>query len=329
MTVRRLLRWALSLAFAPVLANPFMAFAEDAAFPSRPITMVVGFGAGGGTDTAARLIAKNLSAELQQTVIVENRAGAGGTIGAASVVKAPADGLTLFFGSGSELTVLPVIRKQPPYDTLRHFEPISLVGKVSFMLVAHPSVQANTVAELLAQAKSKPGAMAFASYGIGSTNHLIGELFASKTGTQLLHVPYKGSAAAATDLMSGQVQIAFDTVSVMLPHVQAGRLKAFGILSPSRSQLAPDLPTMAEAGVPDLVVEGWMGVLAPAGTPRAVTRRLSDALSQVLKNPETVEALRQRGVAVSSADPQQFRDFIGSELERWRAVAKSSAIQVD
>ena len=315
-------------ALACLAAAPFAAQASDG-YPARPVTMVVGFGAGGGTDIAARMVAKSLAAELQQNVIVDNRAGAGGAIGAAAVAKAPADGYTLFFGSGSELTVLPAIRRQPPYDTLKQFEPVALVGKVSFMLVAHPSVPANSVSELVALAQSKPGSVSFASYGIGSTNHLIGELFSSRTNTRLLHVPYKGSAAAATDLMAGQVQVAFDTVAVMLPNVQAGRLKALGILSPARSPLAPNLQTLAEGGLNDFVVEGWMGVLAPAGTPPAVVNRLAQALDKVMKNPETIEAFRQRGVQAGSGNPQQFRAFVASELERWQSVARTSAIQVD
>ena len=316
------------LAAASLLAAFLPAHAEEA-YPSRPVTLVVGFGAGGGTDTAARMVAKDLAAELQQNVIVENRAGAGGAIGAASVARAKPDGYTLFFGSGSELTVLPAIRKEPPYDTLKQFEPVALVGKVSFMLVAHPSVPANNLGELISLARAKPGAVSYASYGIGSTNHLIGELFASRANARLLHVPYKGSAAAATDLMSGQVQIAFDTVSVMLPHVQAGKLKALGILSGSRSQLAPALPTMAEGGIDDFVVEGWMGVLAPAGTPAPVVNRLAQALDKVLRNPQMVDALRQRGVQAGSGTPQQFRTFVASELARWQGVARTSAIQID
>ena len=299
------------------------------AYPNRPITLVVGFGAGGGTDTAARMVAKDLAAELKQSVVVENRAGAGGAIGAASVAKAQPDRYTLFFGSGSELTVLPAIRRDPPYDTLKQFQPVALVGTVSFMLVAHPSIAATSIAELISLARSQAGAVSYASYGIGSTNHLIGELFAHRTGTRLLHVPYKGSAAAATDLMAGQVQVAFDTVSVMLQHVQSGKLKGLAVLSPTRSQLAPMLPTFAEAGVPDFVVEGWMGVLAPVGTPGPIVDRLAQALDKVLKKPQMVEALRQRGVHTASGTPQQFGAFIASELSRWQSVARTAAIQID
>ncbi|MGJ7498032.1 Bug family tripartite tricarboxylate transporter substrate binding protein [Variovorax sp. RT4R15] len=299
------------------------------AFPTKPITMIVGFAAGGGTDTAARLLAQDLAVELGQSVVVDNRAGAGGMIGAAAGAKAPADGYTLFFGSGSELAVLPALKKGLAYDTLKSFTPVTQVGTVSFMLVAHPSVPANSVGELIALGRAKPGQVSFASYGVGSTNHLIGELFAIKTRTKLLHVPYKGSAAAATDLISGEVQIAFDTVSVMLPHVQAGRLKALGVLSAQRAAQAADLPTMAEAGVQDLVVDGWLGVMAPIGTPDAIVQRLDKAIGNVLAKPRIAETLTQRGVKVSGDGPEPFRAFIKRELEKWRSVAQSANIQLD
>ncbi len=301
----------------------------QAGYPSRPVTMVVAFAAGGGTDAAARLVAQDLAVELGQPVVVDNRAGAGGMIGATSAARAPADGYTLFFGSGSELTVLPALKKQLAYDTLNSFTPVKQVGTVSFMLVAHPSVPAANVGELIALARAKPGQLSFASYGVGSTNHLIGELFAAKTQTTMLHVPYKGSAAAATDLVAGEVQIAFDTVSVMLPQVQAGKLKALAVLSAQRSEQAPNLPTMAEAGVSDLVVDGWLGVMAPAGTPAAVVDRLDKAIGTVLTHPRVADALRQRGVRVTGQGPVAFRAFVERDLDKWRGVAQSANIQLD
>ncbi|HEY9095437.1 MAG TPA: tripartite tricarboxylate transporter substrate binding protein [Hydrogenophaga sp.] len=319
--------------FRNALATGFLALSalssHAQAFPTKPITVVVGFGAGGGTDTAARLMAKDLAEELGQPVVVENRAGAGGSIGAGAVAKAPADGYTLFFGSGSELTVLPALKPNLPYNTLKDFAPVTEVGTVGFMMVAHPSVKANTLPELIALAKKQPGELTFASYGVGSTNHLIGELFQAKTQTKLLHVPYKGSAAAATDLMSGQVQIAFDTVSVMAPNVEAGKLKGLAVLSAKRSDRVPELPTMAESGVNDLVVVGWLGVLAPAGTPAPIVDRLNKAISAVLKHPNIVETLKGRGVQVTGQGPDQFRDFIASEAERWRGVVKAANLKID
>lgn len=305
------------------------ASAQPQTYPTHPITMIVGFGAGGGTDSAARLIAQDLAVELGQPVIVENRAGAGGMIGAAAAARAPADGHTLFFGSGSELTVLPALKKQLGYDTLKSFAPVTQIGTVSFMLVAHPSVPVSTVGDLVALARTKPGQVSFASYGVGSTNHLIGELFSIKTKTQLLHVPYKGSAAAAADLISGEVQIAFDTVSVMLPLVQAGKLKPLGVLSAQRSAQTPDLPTMAEAGIADFVVDGWLGVLAPAGTPGNIVDRINNAIGKVLTNAKVTDALKQRGVRITGEGPAKFRTFLEGDLDKWRSVAQSANIQLD
>lgn len=301
---------------------------SQSAYPSKPITLVAAFAPGGGTDTAARIIAKELAVELGQPVVVDNRAGAGGAIGATSVARAAPDGYTLLLGTGSELVVLPIVKAKPPYDTLKEFEPVAEIGTVSLMLVAHPSVQANTVKELIALAQASPGKLTYASFGLGSTNHLIGEFFTSKTGTDLLHVPYKGSAAAATDLVSGQVKLAFDTMAVAMPLVQGGKLKALATLSPSRSGLAPDLPTMTESGVA-LATEGWMGVLAPRNTPPAIVDRLNKAVNKVLALPSVREAFADRGVNVVTATPQQFGEFIRAEVKQWTDVVKASGVQVE
>lgn len=297
-------------------------------YPAKPITLVAAFAPGGGTDTAARIIAKELAIELGQPVVVENRAGAGGAIGATSVARAAPDGYTLLLGTGSELVVLPAVRTKPPYDTLKEFEPVAEIGTVTLMLVAHPSVPANTVQELIALARANPGQLTYASFGMGSTNHLMGEFFTGKTGTNLLHVPYKGSAAAATDLISGQVKLAFETMTVAMPLVKGGKLKALAILSPTRSALAPDLPTMAESGVA-LTTEGWMGVLAPKNTPPAVVGRLNKAINKVLAMPSIKDAFDARGVKVVLVTPEQFGDVIGNEIKKWTAVVKASGVQVD
>ena len=310
---------ALAIA-APAHAQP--------AYPTKPITLVAAFAPGGGTDTAARLIAKELAVELGQPIVVENRAGAGGAIGAASVARAAPDGYTLLLGTGSELVVLPAVRAKPPYDTLKEFEPVAEIGTVTLMLVAHPAVPANTVQELIALARANPGQLTYASFGMGSTNHLIGEFFTSKTGTNLLHVPYKGSAAAATDLLSGQVKLAFETMTVAVPLVKGGKLKALAVLSPSRSPRMPDLPTLEESGVA-VATEGWMGVLAPKNTPPAIVERLNKAINKVLAMPAVKGAFDERGVTVMPTTPQQFGDFIGSEIKRWTAVVKASGVQVD
>jgi tripartite-type tricarboxylate transporter receptor subunit TctC len=298
------------------------------AYPTKPITLVAAFAPGGGTDTAARLIAKELAVELGQPVVVDNRAGAGGAIGATSVARAAPDGYTLLLGTGSELVVLPAVKAKPPYDTLKEFEPVAEIGTVSLVLVAHPSVQANTVKELIVLARANPGQLTYASFGLGSTNHLIGEFFTARTGTDLLHVPYKGSAAAATDLISGQVKLAFETMAVALPLVRGGKIKALATLSPERSALAPDVPTMTESGVA-LATEGWMGMLAPRNTPPAIVDRLSKAINKVLAMPSVRDAFSERGVKVVTVTPQQFGEFITAEVKEWTEVVKASGVQVE
>lgn len=297
-------------------------------YPSKPVTLVAAFAPGGATDISARIIAKELAIELGQPVVVDNRAGAGGAIGATSVARAAPDGYTLLLGTGSELVVLPAVKVKPPYDTLKEFEPVAEVGTVTFVLVAHPSVQANTVQELIALARANPGKLSFASFGIGSTNHLLGEFFMSKTGTNLLHVPYKGSAAASADLISGEVKLAFETTTVAMPLVQSGKLKALAAIAPSRSDGAPSIPTMTESGIA-LATEGWVGVFAPRSTPAPIVDRLNKAINKVLAMPPVKKAFDERGVKIVTGTPQQFGAFIKGEVEAWTAVVKASGVQVD
>lgn len=298
-------------------------------YPSKPITLVVAFAPGGGTDTAARLVAKDLAEELGQPIIVENRTGAGGAIGAAGVARAAADGYTLLFGSGSELDVLTAVKIKPPYDPLKDFVPVTEVGTVSFVLATNPSVPADSVPGLIAFARANPGKLNFASFGIGSTNHLMGEAFARKSGLQLVHVPYKGSAAAVTDLLSNQVQIAFDTASVMIPYIRSGSLKGLATLSPERSPLAPELPTMAEGGLSDFTFEGWLGVLAPRGTPDPIVERLQAAIAKVLSRPAIAETLQQRGVRVVGSTPAEFSAFMKADVAKWSEIARAAEIKIE
>ena len=298
------------------------------AYPAKPITLVAAFAPGGATDTAARIIAKELSVELGQAVVVDNRAGAGGAIGAASVARAAPDGYTLLLGTGSEMVVLPAVKTVPPYDALKDFTPIAEIGTVTFVLVAHPSVAANDVKELIAKARANPGKLSFASFGMGSTNHLLGELFMRKSGTDLLHVPYKGSAAAATDLVAGEVKLSFDTTTVAIPLVQSGKLKALGLLSPQRSDAAPGVPTLTESGVA-LSVIGWVGVVGPRGMPAPIVERLNKAINKVLAMPAIIDSFKERGVAVVAATPDQFGRFIQSEVAEWTQVVKDAGVKID
>lgn len=298
------------------------------AFPTKPITLVAAFGPGGATDTAARIVAKELSIELGQPVVVDNRVGAGGAIGASSVARAAPDGYTLLLGTGSEMVVLPAVKIAPPYDALKDFTPVAEIGTVTFVLVAHPSVAANSVQELIAEARANPGKLSFASFGMGSTNHLLGEFFMKKSGTDLLHVPYKGSAAAATDLVSGEVKLSFDTTTVAMPLVQSGKLKALGLLSPQRSDAAPGVPTLAESGIA-LSVVGWVGVVGPRGMPATVVDRLNKAINKVLAMPAIKESFKERGVIVVATTPEQFGSFIKSEVTEWSQVVKDAGVKIE
>ena len=308
------------------LVTPFAAAADT---PTTPIRMVVAFPPGGGTDGAARIVSEKLAAELGQSIIVDNRAGAGGTIGAQSVTRAAPDGQTLFFGTGAELLINPITRKTAPYDVLKDFVPITEVGGVMFALVLPTHSPANSVQDLVALANTKPGQLNFSSFGIGSTNHMIGELFLSHTKTKATHVPYQGSGPAMTALLSGEVDFSFETVAVTLPHIKAGKLKALATPSTHRLKDMPNVPTLQEAGFKDLVAEGWMGVFAPAGTPTPLIQRLNQALVKVLHMPEVAAKLTDRGVVVVASSPDEFRRKLASEQEKWRRVAKESGVSLE
>ncbi len=319
MQIVRVILALLSMTISVYAASPY---------PSKPITLVAAFAPGGVTDISARIVAKGLSEELGQSVIVENRAGAGGAIGATFVARAAPDGYTLLLGTGSELSVLPAVKIEPPYDTLKDFEPIAQVGTVSFVLATHPSVPANSVSELVALARANPGTLSFSSFGVGSQNHLLAEMFMIKTGIKLLHVPYKGSAAAATDLVAGNVKLTFDTTTVVMPLVGGGKLKALAVLSAKRSEAAPDVPTMTESGIP-LATVGWTGVMGPHGMPVSLVERLNAAINKVLGMPEIMEEFRTRGITVVKATPQQFREFVASDVDNWAQVVKASGVKIE
>jgi tripartite-type tricarboxylate transporter receptor subunit TctC len=303
------------------------AMAAQSWYPARPIRMIVAYPPGGSTDIAARIVAQKLAPALSQSIVVDNRAGASGTIGATLVAKAEPDGHTLLFGASAELAIYRVLMKSPPYDTLKDFQPITLVGRVPFMLVVHPSVPAASVRELIALAKAKPGALNFASFGNGTSNHLVGEAFRAATGTSIVHVPYKGSAPALADLLGGQVQMTFDAVPVVLPQVKAGKLKALAVATPKRSPLAPEVPTMDEAGVAGFVGGTWWGVLAPARTPAPVVQRLSQETATILHTPEVAQIFSERGFEPVGNTPAEFRAFIEAETRRWLKVAQDAAIK--
>lgn len=315
------------VATAVALGASGHALAQPAAWPQQTVRLVVAYPPGGSTDVAARLIAEKLSARFGQQVIVENRAGAGGTIGAASVAKSAPDGLTLLFAASPELTISRITRKDLPYDANRDLSAITLVGMVPFMLVAHPSVPAGDLKGLIAWLKTQDGKASFASFGANTSNHLVGELFNAEAGTKAIHVPYKGSAPAVTDLIGGQVQFMFDTVTAVLPHVRSGKLKPIAIATPARSPLAPEVPTMGEAGLPGFTGGTWFGVLAPAGTPAAVVEKLHAEISGIVRSPEVKQTFEQRGIEPVGNTPREFSAFVEREIGKWQALANRIGIR--
>ena len=303
------------------------AIAADVSYPTRPVRLIVGYPPGGSTDIAARLVGLKLAPVFAQTVVIDNRAGASGTIGAAIVVKAEPDGHTLSFAASPEVAIYRALMKNPPYDTLKDLNPVTLVGRVPFMLVVHPSVAANSVKELIVLAKAKPGALNFASFGNGTSNHLVGEAFRAAAGINIVHIPYKGSAPAITDLLGGQVQMTFDTVPVVLPQVRAGKLKALAVATPKRSPLAADVPTMDEAGIAGFSGGTWFGVLAPARTPPAIVDRLNREISTILRAPDVVQTFTDRGIEPVGNSAAEFRAFIEAESRRWLKVAQDAGVK--
>jgi tripartite-type tricarboxylate transporter receptor subunit TctC len=303
------------------------ALAQSEPWPARTVRLVVAYPPGGSTDVAARLVAERLSSRLGRQVVVENRAGAGGTIGAGSVAKSEPDGYTLLFAASPELTISRITMKSMPYDSARDLQPIALVGQVPFMLVANPAVPAASLAELIAHAKANPGKLSYSSFGNNTSNHLVGELFKLSAGVDAVHVPYKGSSPSITDLIGGQVHYTFDTITAVLPHVRGGRLRAIAMATPQRSALAPGVPTMAESGMPGFTGGTWFGLLAPGRTPRPVVERLQAEVDAILRSPDVRKAFEERGIEPAGGTPQEFAAFIQSEIDKWQRLATQLGIR--
>ena len=303
-----------------------VANAEQPAWPSKPITLVVPFAAGGTTDIVARIIARHLGPALNTQVVVENRAGGNGIVGSQAVARATADGYTLIIVAPGHASNVSLYKKLP-YDTVNDFEPIVLLLKQPSVLVVHPSVPANNVAELVALAKSKPGVLTYASGGAGSSQHLAAAMFASMAGLELVHVPYKGSAPAEADLMGGQVNMMFASMVSVLPQVKQGRLRALAVSSERRSPTTPDLPTVSEAGVPAYAAVAWAGLLAPKGTPAAIIERLNVQVTEIMNLPEIKARMQDLGTEFSPNSPSDFEAFIRSEITRWDQVVHQAKIE--
>ena len=323
-------RNALSLAaVAALAAAPFStAFAQDA-WPTRAITIIVPFSAGGTTDIVARFAGQALSQELGQPVIIDNRPGAGGNIGAQAVARAPADGYTLVMGTVGTHAINPSLYKKMPYDHIKDFAPISRVTAVPNVLIANPSQPYKTVKELIAYGKANPDKLTFASSGSGTSIHLAGELFKSMTGITMQHIPYKGSSPALTDLMAGQTNIMFDNLPSAIQFIKAGKLRPIAVTTIKRAPQFPDLPTIDEAGVPGFDASSWFGLLAPANTPPAVIKRIDDALIKAMATTDLKKKIIEQGGEPIAETPDKFAAFIQTETVKWAKVVKESGASVD
>lgn len=306
---------------APALAN-------EPNWPTKPVKLVVGYAAGGATDVIARLVANRMGTELGQTMVVDNRSGANSNVGAEVVARAPADGYTLYVFTIAN-TINASLYSKLGYDPVKDFEPIGMIAKIPNLMVVNPSLPVHSVQEYIKYAKESKDGVTFASSGSGSSIHLSGEMFKMKTGLNMLHIPYRGSAPAVSDLLGGQVQSMFDNSPSAMPHVKAGKLRALAITSKERSPLLPDVPTVAESGFPGFEVQSWFGLSAPAGTPPAVIKRLNTALNAALNAPDVKQRLVDLVATATPGTPDDMRKFVASELKNWNEVVKASGAKAD
>jgi len=317
----------------PVLLAAFASTAALAqttsTYPVKPIRWIVPFPPGGGNDTIARLVGQKLSAALGQQVIVDNRPGAGGTIGAEAAAKSPADGYTMFLAGVATHGINPNLRKKLPYDAIKDFHAVSLIASAPLLVVVHPSLPTKSVKELIALAKARPGQINYASNGAGGSSHLAVELFDMMTGVRMMHIPYKGLTPALTDLLSGEVQVMFSSAVAMLPQVKAGRLRAIAMTGSKRSAAIPNIPTVAESGVPGYETGSWYGVVVPAGTPKAAIDRLSREIQTIVKAQDITSKLNEEAVIPVGSTPEAFDKHIRAELARWAKVIKSAKIELE
>ncbi len=317
--------------FAALLAamlTLLTSLASAQGYPARPVKIIVPFAAGGPADIYARTLGEKLQGVLGQPFVVENRPGGGAIVGTDAVAKSPPDGYTLLMMSNTH-TVNESLIKDKPFQLLRDFVPVSPVNYSDLVMVVHPSVQAGTLAEFLALAKSKPGGLNYASSGPGTPYHMAGELFKAMAGVNIVHVPYKGSSGARTDILGGQVHMMFDAITTMAPNVRAGKLKALGTSGKVRSNVLPEVPTVSEAGVPGYEAVIWLGIMAPAGTPRPIVERLNAEIRKAANAPEMKEAWAKQGATAMSMSPDEFAAFVRADIDKWARIVQVSGARAD
>jgi tripartite-type tricarboxylate transporter receptor subunit TctC len=318
---------AITTVFSLLVGAGTGAFADT--WPSRSIKLIVPFPAGGAADTIARIYADKLSEALKQPVVVDNRAGAGTAIAADAVAKADPDGYTLSLAPAGQLTILPHVNKSINYDPFKSFAPVSLLASVPYVVAASPDTPISNLKELVAAAKKDPGKLTYSSCGPGTLCHLSGEFFKSLTGTDLLHVPFKGSAPAMNALLGNQVNLAFDTLTVLAPQIRDGKVKGLAVTSRERSPLLPNVPTAAEAGVSDFVVDSWFGLVVPAATPASIVQRLNAEVIRIGNLPDVRDRLGTQGLSVTTSTPEAFTQTIRADYERWGKVVDASGARLD
>jgi len=329
MTIKKIASYAILTGVTGLFGTQLVLAQSLANYPAKPIRLVVPFTPGGSTDILARAIGLELTKAWGQPVVIENVPGAGGSIGADKVAKAPADGYTLLMGHIGTLAVNPSLYPNLPYDPVKNFAPVAWVARVPNVLVVHPSVKATTVQELVALAKSKPGQLNYGSGGNGSAANLATEYFKMQTGTSLLHIPYRGTAPAVTDLVGGQIQVLFTGAPAVMGQIKSGQVRALAVSSPKRMDALPDLPTVADAGYKNFEADQWYGVVAPAGTPKDIVAKLNSQINQSLNSAELKTRLNNEGAVATPNTPEVFGSLIQSEIARWKPVIQSGRVKAD
>lgn len=326
MNKRHLLKTAAALAFTAL--TPLAATAQ-ASYPERPVKLIVPFAPGGVTDTSGRLIAEQLAKRLGQQVVVENKAGASGNIGAQQVATAAPDGYTLVLAFDGTMVINPHVFQKVPFDTLKDFASVGKIGDATLIIVAHPSFPGKSLKDVIDLSKKEPKGLSYGTSGIGGTPHIAGELLNQRTGAKLVHVPYKGGGQAMADALGGNIPLVYTAVAGAISHLKAGKLNAIAVSSRTRSPSLPDTPTFIEAGVPDFESSSWVGILAPAKTPRPIIDRLNRELNAVLATPEVIERLAVLGIVATPGTPEQFSEQMKSDLAKYGQVVKAAGIKAD